>query len=133
MISTDIKAENLIPRGSPPYICNIYGHYIYIYNVWGLFPPLEIACCNCSYKTIQRALDLGYLYIPKELIEFYKNNQNLSAHQILMENYSFPYNAIVKNKMLNIESPFSKPRLKKIYNSGLTASKGDNKIKCIVC
>ena len=50
-----------------------------------------------------------------------------------MENYSFPYNAIVKNKMLNIESPFSKPRLKKIYNSGLTVSKGDNKIKCIVC
>jgi group I intron endonuclease len=113
MISADIK-ENLI--------------YI--------FPNIKIAakCCNCSYKTIQRALNLGYLYIPKELIEFFKNNQNLSAHQILMENYSFPYNALVKNKMLNGESQSSNPKLnKKIFNSGLTLSKGDNKIKCIVC
>jgi group I intron endonuclease len=108
-------------------------------NLIYTFPNIKIAakCCNCSYKTIQRALDLGYIYIHSELTDFFVKNQNLSSHQILMENYSFPYNAIVKNKMLNSQPQSinsSKSKLnKRMFRSGLTSSYGDNKIKCIIC
>jgi len=52
-----------------------------------------------------------------------------------MENCTFPYNAIVKNKTLNNPSkPLNAPKLnKKAFKSGLSLSDGDNKTKCIIC
>lgn len=112
-------------------------------NLIYTFPNLKIAakCCNCSYKTIQRALSLGFIYMNPELIDFFKKNQNISAHQILMANYTFPYNAIVKNKMirrppvaLDKSVNSSKPKLNKMFKSGLTCSEGKQyQIKCIIC
>jgi hypothetical protein len=106
-------------------------------NLIYTFPNIKIAakCCYCSNKTMQRALNLGYLYIHNELVDFLLKNKNLGSHQILMENYTFPYNAIVKNKMLNNPSQsINSPKLnKKAFKSGLSLSDGDNKTKCIIC
>jgi group I intron endonuclease len=69
-------------------------------NIVLTFSSLKITAnsLNCSYKTIQRSIVLGYIFIPDLLISYYKNNNEYK------NNYPYNYDKKLKSSLIKKEN-----------------------------
>lgn len=92
----------------------------YLCEIIGVNKTSHLLCC--SYKTIQRALDLGWIYVPDVFISYLNNNHISNNNDIISFLYKNKSHTLVKSENTH------KSELKKKYKSSLVNLPNHTKI-----
>lgn len=84
------KEERLNYKGHPRKVFL----YDLDYNLINSFNSINDTAltCHCSYKTMQRALTAGHIYVPEKLIPYLSSSLESEFKNLNLTEYSYPFN-----------------------------------------